>query len=302
MSPPQSPTRKSSPCPRCRALNGSGFDRCVRCGHPLSSSAQVLQQLSSRFDGDALWGSKVLILLTVVVFAGQVWIGQVRTGQGALDALMRPTTLDALRFGALHSSIVLSEPWRLLSAVFVHFGTWHLLGNLFFLTWLGRVAEPAIGSTRFVLAYVVTGIAGFVASTAYSVLFESFGGGLTAGASGAVFGITGLVLGMLYRQKNPQWKSFAVQAVLFQLLVGFAINQARVGIMINNLAHLGGLVVGLMFGVVFATRTTRTRETSRAEFWLNISALVGVLLCLASLVLAQKSPLWRELEIVRSSH
>lgn len=293
----QSASRKTSNCPRCGALNGSGFARCVRCGHGLSSGAQFLQQLGSHVEGEGLWGSKFLILITVLVFAGQVWIGQIRSGQGALAALMRPTTVDAVRFGALHSSIVVSEPWRLVSAVFVHFGTWHLLGNLFFLTWLGRVAEPAIGSARFVLTYVATGIAGFVASTTYSIFFESFGGGLTAGASGAVFGVTGLVLGMLYRQKNPQWKGFAVQAVLFQLLIGFGINQANVGIMINNLAHLGGLVVGLMFGAAYAVREKVTRGPTRSEFLLNSCALAGVLLCLVSLVLAQRSPLWRELEI-----
>lgn len=290
---------KATTCPKCRALNGSGFNRCVRCGYGLSASAQLREHLGRRFDGDDLLGSKFLILITVLVFAAQVWIGQIRNGQGALAALLGPTTIDAVRFGALHSSIIISEPWRLISAVFVHFGTWHLLGNLFFLTWLGRVAEPAIGSARFVVAYVVTGIAGFVASTAYSAIFESFGGGLTAGASGAVFGITGMVLGMLYRQKNPQWKGFAVQAVLFQLLIGFGINQARVGIMINNLAHLGGLVVGLMFGFAFATSKNSTRTPTRAEFLLNMSALVGLLLCVASLALAQMSPLWRELEIYR---
>lgn len=294
----QAATRKTSTCPRCRALNGSGFDRCVRCGYGLSSRAQLLQRLGTRVEGDALWGSKFLILITVLVFAGQVWIGQVRSGQNALVALMRPTTVDAVRFGALHASLVLYEPWRLVSAVFVHFGTWHLLGNLFFLTWLGRVAEPAIGSARFVLAYITTGIAGFVASTAYSIVLENFKGGLTAGASGAVFGITGLVLGMLYRQKNPQWKGFAVQAVLFQLLIGFGINQANVGIMINNSAHIGGLVVGLMFGSAYASRANLTRDPTRAELLVNVGALVGLLLCLVSLVLAQKSPLWRELEIV----
>jgi rhomboid protease GluP len=119
---------------------------------------------------------------------------------------------------------------------------------------------------------------------------------LTAGASGAVFGITGMVLAMLYRQKNPQWKGFAVQAVLFQLLIGFAINQARVGIMINNLAHLGGLVLGLAFGYAFAARQKPSRKPARTEAWLNASALVGLLLCVVSLVLAQMSPVWRAME------
>ncbi len=287
--------RKTSPCPRCKALNGQDFTHCVRCGHALSSSAQVLQHLGTYFDGDGMWGSKFLILITVLVFAGQVWVGQMHSHQSGLSALMRPTTSDAVRFGALLSGTVLQEPWRLISAVFVHFGTWHLLSNMLFLTWLGRAAEPAIGSARFVTAYIVTGIAGFVASVGYGALFED-GGGLTAGASGAVFGVTGMVLGLLFRQKNPQWKTFAVQAVLFQLLVGFAINQSRVGILINNLAHLGGLVAGMLFGVAFATRKKSTREPSRTEFLLNVGALIGLLVCVGSLVLAQKSFLWRLME------
>lgn len=245
-----------------------------------------------------MWGSKFLILITVLVFAGQVFVGQTHSQQSVLTALLRPTTSDAVRFGALLSHVVLHEPWRFISAVFVHFGTWHLLSNMFFLTWLSRAAEPAIGSARFVIAYIVTGIAGFVASTGYAALFEGGRGGLTAGASGAVFGITGMVLGLLFRQKNPQWKAFAIQAVVFQLLVGFAINQTNVGILINNLAHIGGLMAGVAFGVAFATRKKSTRVPSRTELLLNLGALSGLLLCLGSLVLAQKSALWRLLEIV----
>ena len=287
------PSPKASTCPRCKALNASHFSTCVRCGHALSTGAQLALNLSTHVDGEEMWGAKFIILLTVIIFAGQVWIGQMGSGQDALDALMSPTTVDALRFGALHAKLVLFEPWRLISAVFVHFGTWHMLANMFFLTWLGRVVEPAIGSTRFVLAYVVTGIAGFVLSMAYSMFVEKFGGGLTAGASGAVFGITGVVLGMLYRQKNPQWKRFAVQAVAFQLLIGIGINQARVGIMINNLAHVGGLIPGLLLGFAFATRQKSTREGARRELMLNLGALVAVVVCLAALALAQKSSVWR---------
>jgi ABC-type amino acid transport system permease subunit len=106
-----------------------------------------------------------------------------------------------------------------------------------------------------------------------------------------------MVLAMLYRQKNRQWKGFAVQAVLFQLLIGFAINHSQVGIMINNLAHVGGLIVGLMFGVAFSTRTKSTRGPARSEFLLNVGALVALLACVVSLALAQRSPLWRELEV-----
>ncbi len=283
------PRPKTSTCPRCKALNANRFSTCVRCGHALSAGAKFTNSLGMYFDGEEMWGAKFIILLTSIIFAGQVWLAQRGSNAGPLDALMAPTTDDALRFGALKAEQVLEQPWRLLSAVFVHFGTLHLVANMFFLTWLGRVVEPAIGSARFVLAYVLTGLTGFVFSTAYSAFVESFGGGLTAGASGAVFGITGVVLGMLYRQKNPQWKKFAMQAVAFQLLVGIGINQARAGILINNVAHVGGLIPGLLLGVIFATRAKSTRVATRSEFILNISALVGLMVCLAALVMAQRS-------------
>ena len=117
--------RKASKCARCGALNGAGFDQCVRCGQGLSRTGKLRERLGTYIDGDALWGSKSIIMLTVLVFAAQVYIGQVRSGQGPLEALMGPTTTNAIRFGALHSIIVATEPWRLLSAVFVHFGSWH---------------------------------------------------------------------------------------------------------------------------------------------------------------------------------
>lgn len=285
--------RKSTTCPHCNALNGSGFDRCVRCGRALSTGAQVVQGLGTRFSGDDMMGSKVLILMTVSVFAGQIW-DTMRHGDGDLiQVLLLPSQVNAVRFGGLHATLVLMEPWRLLSAVFPHFGLWHIFANMSFLTWLGRVAEPAIGTSRFVLAYLLTGITGFVLSIFYSIFFENFGGGVTAGASGAVFGITGLVLGLLLRQKNPLWKRFAVQAVLFQLLVGFVINRARGPIMINNLAHLGGVIPGLLIGLSLGASKNSTRGTSRTELLLNVGAVVGVLIAFGTLVLAQMSPVLR---------
>ena len=282
-------------CGRCGALNGKQFDRCVRCGGALSTMTRSLERLGGRLDADGLWATKILIGATVLVFAAQIWVAQLRDGRGPIDALLRPSNVDAIRFGALHVALLLDEPWRLASAVFVHFGALHLVGNMFFLAWLGRIAEPAVGSARFVSTYVTAGILGFVASAAYTVFVDSGGGGVTAGASGAVFGIMGLVLGMLYRQKNPQWKRFALQAVLFNVLLGLSINQARVGVMINNIAHLGGLACGVGWGLLFAT-PARAAAARRSDLWANLGAALGLFACLASLVLSQRSPTWKELE------
>lgn len=266
----------------------------MRCGHALSPLRRSLERLGAPLDPSALWASKILIGATVLVFAGQIWVTHPQSGEDVVKALLRPSGIEAIRFGALHVSLLPTEPWRLASAVFVHFGALHLVMNMFALAWLGRIAEPAVGSARFVVTYVTAGIFGFAASEAYTLLF-GMGGGITAGASGAVFGIMGLVLGMLYRQKNPQWKQFALQAVLFNVLLGLGINQAGVGVSINVVAHLGGLVVGVAWGFFFASPRAASRAR-RSDLWANLGALLGLLVCVASLVLAQRSPTWRELE------
>jgi len=290
---PPGSKNKATTCPHCKALNGSGFSNCVRCGRALSVGAQVLQELGTRSSGDDLMGCKVLILMTVSVFAGQIWFN-LNHGDGSLiSVLLYPTGTNAMRFGGLQSALFLIEPWRLLSAVFPHLGIWHIFANMSFLTWLGKFAEPVIGSSRFVLAYLFTGITGFVLSVLDSIFFEGFRDAGTAGASGAVFGITGLVLGLLLRKKNPLWKRFAVQGVLFQLIVGFVINWSSGPIRINNLAHLGGLIPGLLIGLVLGASKNPTRMPSRTELLMNVGAILGVLIAFSTLVLAQMSPVFR---------
>ncbi|MDI3283939.1 rhomboid family intramembrane serine protease [Polyangium sp. 15x6] len=288
---------KAVPCARCGALNGAGFDRCVRCGHALSTVARSIDRLGARLDPEALFASKLVIALTILVFAAQIYVA-LRAGgsEDGLSALLRPAPIDTLRFGALHVLLVFAEPWRLVSAIFVHFGALHLIGNMFVLSWLVRIAEPAVGPARLLLTYVVTGVFGFVASMAYTLFFDPSGGGLTAGASGAVFGVMGLVLGMLYRQRNPQWKRFALQAVLLNVVFGFAVNQANVGVVINNIAHLGGLAAGILFGVIFARPVHISSRDGKSDLGMNVAAVLGLLTCVASLVLAQLSPTWRELD------
>ena len=76
------------------------------------------------------------------------------------------------------------------TSVFVHFGVIHLLMNLWALVSLARIAEPMLGAARFMIAYVVTGIFGFAVTIAWGTMFGQEVG-LTAGASGAVFGVMG---------------------------------------------------------------------------------------------------------------
>ncbi|XXY47808.1 rhomboid family intramembrane serine protease [Sorangium sp. So ce269] len=277
---------RSLHCARCGALNGSDFDRCIRCGAPLLLPSPSPHALPARglLDGRSLLATKILAGLTSFVFVGQLMAAHGR-GLGLLSAWDTP---NYLRFGALFLVPGASfEPFRLLSAVFVHMGVLHFGMNMMTLGMLARAAEPAVGSARFAIAYVVTGLFGFGASTAWNILVQPEVV-CTAGASGAIFGVMGLLLGWLVRRRDPRWKDLALQAVFYIVLFGFVVNASNTGIRINNAAHIGGLISGALLGLIYASPARR-----RYEGVVNAGALACVIACVAALALAQRSPLWR---------
>ena len=246
--------------------------------------------LFGRFDPHKLPATKAIIALTLLIFGAQVMSAIAREQFQSL--LLGANPVDDLRFGTLYlvpgdpvvdPMVVLStEPWRLLTACFVHFGIIHFGLNMAALVQLARLAEPAIGSARFIIAYVVTGILGFACTVAHVVLFPH--ATFTAGASGAVFGVMGVILGFLVRRRDPRWKTWAMQAVFYSLLFGFIIRA-------NNSAHIGGLLVGAAFGALFAPGAPKP-----AASWQTWLAGASLLACVVSLGLAQLSPLPELLE------
>jgi membrane associated rhomboid family serine protease len=292
---------RPEPCPACGALNGASFDRCIRCGADLGAAARVARRVRAPEGGD-LVGTKILLAFTSLVFLGQV-VAAMRSGHG-LPIFGIDDFVGLLRYGALPVSerVVAAEPWRLLSAVFVHFGALHFGMNMLSLANLARIAEPAVGFARFVVTYVVTGIVGFAVTLGGSIAMAALEGhaarvDLTAGASGAIFGIIGLVLGLLVRRRDPRWKAFLGNIAASTLMLILIAAQVRAGI--NNWAHAGGFVAGFVFGLVFAGGQERRRAAwgpppSRvADRLLLAAAVVGLLACAASLALCQLSPLWR---------
>lgn len=282
-SPPPTRADRTRPCPKCGALNGADFDRCVRCGNALSALAVSADRARKPLvDAGSLWASKVIAGFTLLVFAGQV-AAELAAGGSVGGLLMRGNGLVALRFGALEiAPLGMPHPLRLLSAVFVHYGVLHVGLNLLALGNLARVAEPMVGSARFAIVYVVTGVLGFATTAATSMYFDdSLRVVQTAGASGAVFGIMGLLLGTLLRRRDPRWRQFLVQAVLYAVVFGFALNASRAGIRVNNSAHIGGLVVGTLAGLVL-------RDRPRSELAANFGAVVCLLASVASVALAQR--------------
>ena len=145
-----------------------------------------------------------------------------------------------LAFGAKHNAeIAQGQWWRFLTPIFIHIGMLHLLFNSYALWIVGPQVEKLYGPARFVILYVVTGIAGVYGSYHYKPLF------ISAGASGAIFGLFGvlLVFGIRYRNSIPPFFRRAVgtgvlPVIAINLFIGFTVKE------IDNSAHIAGLLAG----------------------------------------------------------
>jgi membrane associated rhomboid family serine protease len=183
-----------------------------------------------------------------------------------------------VRFGALVGRLGAAQPWRYLSAVFVHFNVLHVGMNCWVLSRVGASAERELGKARFVVLFVISGVLGFVVSTLWS-------GGVdppTAGASGALFGLFGSVVGILLARRNPAWKQALLENLVWIAILAFMGP-------INNAAHVGGLAAGALLGFLFS------KEPRKLRLDLPFGLIAGLLLVLslASVVLSALSPAWR---------
>lgn len=151
------------------------------------------------------------------------------------------STAVLMKFGASYGpDFRAGELWRLVMPMFLHIGIAHLTVNMTALYLLGLLLEPLYGYGRFSLLYVISGMGG-------SLLSMEASNHIAAGASGAIFGIAGamLVTGFLHPQVVPyRWKSFFGFGILLVIVVNLIFGHLVPHI--DNWAHLGGLVTGIV--------------------------------------------------------
>jgi rhomboid protease GluP len=136
------------------------------------------------------------------------------------------------------------ELWRLIASMFLHGGWLHWLANSWALYQLGTLYEVLFGSKRFALVYFATGICAGVASSLYNH-------GPAVGASGAVFGIMGAFIFSIRRSplyRHQPWSRGLIGQLVFWIVVNIAIGYSLP--FIDNVAHIGGLVSGLILGLI----------------------------------------------------
>jgi membrane associated rhomboid family serine protease/Flp pilus assembly protein TadD len=173
--------------------------------------------------------------------------------------VMQPNADQLLRWGANFGPLTISgQWWRLLTAMFVHIGIVHLALNMWALWNLGMLAEYLYGPKTFLALYLLSGLAASLVSLAHNPLVP------TAGASGAIFGVAGALITTLYLGKLPTPRS-ALHTTLVSLIVfaGYSLVYGFVKGGIDNGAHIGGLVSGLLLGAGLTMDFGRARQAAR---------------------------------------
>ncbi|HKC71322.1 MAG TPA: rhomboid family intramembrane serine protease, partial [Terriglobales bacterium] len=168
---------------------------------------------------------------------------------------------QVLRWGANFGPLTMNgQWWRLVTAMFVHIGLAHLLINMWCFYELGALTEHIYGRWSMLLLYGITGLAGSIASLARNPTIVS------AGASGAVFGLAGvLITSLLFGKLAAPGRELMIALAS---LLAFAAYNLTYGFLkggIDNGAHLGGLVCGLLLGLMLSQDARPTLQLSRRQ-------------------------------------
>lgn len=177
----------------------------------------------------------ILIDLNILVF-----IVMIASGVG----IMSPSTLSLLKWGADFGPLTLTgDWWRAVTCNFIHIGAFHLLMNMYAFMYVGLLLEGLIGSRRMFMSYLLTGLC----SAVFSLYMH--GETISAGASGAIFGLYGIFLAFLFfhRIAKEQRKALLTSILIF---VGYnLVYGMKAGI--DNAAHIGGLLSGFLLGIIY---------------------------------------------------
>ena len=146
----------------------------------------------------------------------------------------------------IYDVLIGKEYWRIVLAMFLHADLNHLFNNMIILLFMGNVLEKAVGHLTFAGIYMLSGIFGNICSLIYKLSVDRMS--LSIGASGAVFGMDGLLLALVLFA-GRQISGITPARVLF--MVGLSLYNAFMSRNIDNAAHVGGLLAGFLLGCLF---------------------------------------------------
>ena len=232
-------------CPACGTLVGSTATKCHQCGASMTFSMAAASRSVARFMPQTSPVTYTMLGICCVMYALAFVITMKVSGGGAGGGLMNLGGISSqvnYRLGAsLPLGYNISQPWRFITAIFLHGGLLHIGFNMWVLLDIGPMVEEMYGSARYLFLYVVTGAAGYVLS--------SFAGHLSVGASGSLLGLIGVLLAGTTGRKSMQaqaLRSALIRWLIYIGVLGFLFSGT------DKYAHLGGVATGYATGAIDA--------------------------------------------------
>ena len=169
-----------------------------------------------------------------------------------------------IQYGAVFLPEVLGkkEYWRLLTAMFMHFGIQHISNNMLILFVLGDNLERALGKVKYIVFYLTCGIGANVISFWLNLMREDYA--VSAGASGAIFGVIG---GLVYAVAVNRGRLEDLSTRQMMILAGFSLYHGFTSSGVNNTAHVAGLLLGILMGVILYRKPKKRTDWIEEGIW-----------------------------------
>jgi len=243
----QTPAAVGMICPECMRQQRASAPR---------TSPRIVSRVRTMSAGGAPVVTYAIIALCIVVFILQ-----------SLPGIGSHVTAGLQYAGFYSYPQFAFEPWRMITSIFAHASIIHIGLNMYTLWIFGQVLEPMIGRGRYLVTFLLAGFGGSL-----GVMFLAAPNVGVIGASGAIFGMLGALL-VIHRRLGGNITQLLV-LVLINLVIGFL-----PGLQIAWQAHLGGLIVGGIVGLILV----ETRPRSRQGLQVGLLVLLAVVLVVLSL-------------------
>ncbi|MGO9750951.1 MAG: rhomboid family intramembrane serine protease [Solirubrobacteraceae bacterium] len=244
--------------------------RCPECSRE-RTKVRTLRSASSRYGV-----TEILIAINVVVFLAEVATGVTLGGNDSgwvysHGALYGPALTGHNPLGPVVGIPGTYQYWRLLTSGFLHASLLHIAFNMFFLYFVGRMLEPAIGRANFLAIYFASLLAGSFGALLFQPDIP------TIGASTACFGVFGALIVVAHARRIPIWQSGLGPTLLINLLFTLTVANISIG------GHIGGLIGGLVTGWMVVELDERR---GRKQWALAGCALVGLISIVGAIAIA----------------
>jgi len=274
-------------CPACGTLVGSTARKCHQCGANLSFSLAAAGRSLGRVLPQTTPVTYIIFGICCILYGVSLLATIRRSGfqapSGGLGALFDLGGIDSRILGRMGASAPLpfdlAQPWRFVTAVFLHASLLHIGFNMWVLMDLGPMLEDLYGSARFFFIFVVTGTFGYLVSSTF--------GHFSVGASGALLGMIGVLLALTIGRQNMAMRALRTQLIywlIYIAVMGFLMPG------IDNMAHLGGFVSGFALGKLMIDRQPADAMERRRAYSLGWAAGFAVVVSFAFMLLNYFNP------------